>query len=110
MPRLCLLALLGAMFVLSGGLVGQEKKDDPKKKDDAPVKAKGMLPANWGKLGLTDEQKQSVYKIQGKYSEEIDKLDAKIKELKGTRDKEMKGVLTADQKKRLEEILTGKDK
>ena len=68
MPRLCLLALLGAMFVLSGGLVGQEKKkDDPKKKDDSPVKAKGMLPPNWGKLGLSDEQKQKIYKIQNKY-------------------------------------------
>ena len=33
-----------------------------------------------------------------------------IKELKGARDKEMKGVLTPEQKKRLDEILTGKDK
>ena len=40
----------------------------------------------------------------------LDKLEAKIKEIKGTRDKEMKGVLSADQKKKLDEILTGKDK
>lgn len=111
MSRLCALALFVTMIVLSGGLVAQEaKKEDPKKKDDAPVKAKGTLPANWKKLGLSDAQVQDIYKIQAKHNEEIDKLDAKIKELKGTRDKEMKAVLTADQKKRLEEIVTGKDK
>lgn len=69
-----------------------------------------MLPQNWGKIGLSDDQKQDIYKIQGKYNAEIDKLEAKIKELKGTRDKEMKGVLSPDQKKKLDDILTGKDK
>ena len=108
MSRLCLLALFSAMFVLSGGLVG-EAKQDPKKKDP-PAKVKGTLPANWKKLGLTDAQVQDIYKIQGKYAEDIDKLDAKIKELKSARDKEMKTVLTAEQKKRLDEILLGKDK
>ncbi len=121
MPRLCLAFLIGSMFVLSGGLVGQDKKEDPKKddpkakkddakKDDPPAKAKGMLPANWKKIGLSEEQVQTIYKIQGKYSEEIDKLEAKIKELRSTKDKEMKAVLTADQKKKLEDILVGKDK
>jgi Spy/CpxP family protein refolding chaperone len=115
MPARCLMfALLGAMLVLSAGIAGQQdpKKDDPKaaKKDDPPTKLKGTLPANWKKLGLTDSQVQEVYRIQGKYNEEIDKLEAKIKDLKATRDKELKGVLTADQKKRLEEILVGKDR
>ncbi|HUR54786.1 MAG TPA: hypothetical protein VMZ71_11690 [Gemmataceae bacterium] len=121
MFRLCACALLGAMLTLSAGLVGQEpkkddpkatKKDDPKaaKKDDGPGKFKGQLPANWKKLGLSDEQVQNVYKIQSKYYEEIDKLDSKIKELKTTMDKERRAVLTPEQKKRLEEILIGKDK
>jgi hypothetical protein len=106
MSRLCLLALLGGMFMLAGGLSGQ----DPKK-DDPPAKIKGKLPAYWGKIGLTDAQKQDVYKVQAKYGTEIDKLKAKIVELEGTRDKEMKAVLTDDQKKALEAaILGGKDK
>jgi hypothetical protein len=106
MPIRCLMcALLGAMLVLSAGVAGQDAK-----KNDPPTKLKGTLPANWKKLGLTDAQVQEVYKIQGKYTEEIDKLEAKIKDLKATRDKELKAVLTADQKKRLEEILVGKDK
>jgi hypothetical protein len=59
---------------------------------------------------LTDTQVQDIYKVQGKYAEEISKLDAKIKELKAARDKEERAILTPDQKKRLEEILLGKDK
>jgi hypothetical protein len=107
MSRFCLFALLmGGMIMLSGGLTGQ----DPKK-DDPPTKVKGKLPAYWGKIGLTDAQKQDVYKLQGKYGMEIDKLKAKIAELESTRDKEMKAVLTDDQKKALETaILGGKDK
>lgn len=107
MFRVAVCLLFGAMLTMSGGLIGQEKKDDPKKDD---VKAKGTLPQNWKKIGLTDDQVQQVYKIQNKYNDEIAKLESKIAELKGTMDKERKAVLTADQKKKLEEILLGKDK
>lgn len=114
MFRASLLALFAALVVLSGGLVGQDPKKDDKKTDDKKVekkddggKAKGVLPANWKKLGLTDDQVQKVYKVQNKYDEEIDKLQAKIDALKTERTKDMKAVLTAEQKKRLEEILIG---
>ena len=94
------------LFGATGGF-GQEKKDPPK----TEPKAKGFLPQNWGKLGLTDAQKQDVYKVQAKYRDEIDKLQAKIDDLKATQKKDMEKVLTDEQKKRLREILTGdKDK
>jgi hypothetical protein len=116
MFRAGLLALFTGLLVLSGGTVGQDnkpkeepKKDDKKKEDPAP-KVKGVLPPNYKKLGLTDTQVQEIYKIQNKYDGEIDKLQAKIDELKANRAKDTKAVLTAEQKKRLEEILTGKDK
>jgi len=105
MSRVALSLLFASLLVLSGGLNGQEPK-----KDDPPAKVKGFLPMNWKKIGLSEEQVQTIYKIQNKHNDEIDKLEAKIKELKATRDKELKTVLTADQKKRLEEILIGKDK
>jgi hypothetical protein len=111
MLRLSMLALLGGLLTLSGGVVGQDSKKEvvkAEKKDSAPVRVKGMLPANWGKLGLSADQRQEIYKIQAKYNADIDKLEAKIKELRGTRDKEMKAVLTADQQKKLIEIRTGK--
>ena len=114
MLRVSMLALLGGVLALTSGVVGQDTKtQDPKKevkKDEPPTKAKGFLPQHWGKIGLTEDQKQDVYKIQSKHNSEIDKLEAKIKEIKGSRDKEMKAVLNADQKKKLDEILTGKDK
>jgi Spy/CpxP family protein refolding chaperone len=109
MSRILLPAAFTAMLVLCGGSTAQDTKKDIKK-DDPPPKAKGFLPPNWGKLGLTDSQKQDVYTIQGKYNTEIDKLDAKIKELKAARDRDVKAVLTPEQKKRLEEILLGRDK
>jgi Spy/CpxP family protein refolding chaperone len=110
MSRMCVFALFGAMFVLAGGLVGQDAKKDDPKKDDPPAKVKGKLPQHWGKIGLTDTQKQTIYQIQGKYGSEIDKLKAKIDEIETTRDKEMKAVLTAEQKKALEAAILGKDK
>lgn len=105
MSRLALCLLFAGLFALSGPLVGQDTK-----KDDPPVKAKGVLPPNWKKIGLAEDQVQTIYKIQGKYNDEIDKLEAKIKDLKATKEKEMRAVLSADQKKKLEEILVGKDK
>ncbi len=112
--RAPVLGLLVGLLVLSGGAVGQDPKKDKDdkaaKKDEPTTKVKGMLPQNWGKIGLDDKQKQEIYKIQAKYNEEIDKLEARIKELRTTRDKEMKAVLSDDQKKKLDAILTGKDK
>jgi hypothetical protein len=107
MSKLSLFALFGAMVFLIGGLEGQEPKKDDPKKDDTTTKIKGKLPSHWGKIGLTDAQKQTIYGIQAKYDPEIEKLEAKITELKGTKDKEMKAVLNADQKKALEAALLG---
>lgn len=90
---------LALVLIASAGINGQEKKD---------TKVKGVLPANWGKLGLTDEQKQKVYKVQAEYADKIDDLEAKIKELKGKQRTEMEKVLSDEQKKRLKEILGGK--
>lgn len=119
MLRVPMFVLLGALVVLTGASVGQDtkkenpkavKKDEPKatRSDEPGVRVKGVLPMNWGKIGLTDAQRQDIYKVQAKYNAEVDKLEAKIKELKASRDKEMKAVLTPDQKKKLEDILTGK--
>lgn len=88
---------------------GKEAKADPKGKDTKPEgKTKGQLPQNWGALGLTAEQKDKVYKLQAKYNADIDKLEAEIKELKAKLGKERLEILTAEQKKALEDILKKK--
>ena len=94
------LMLVGVL--LASGLIGQEK--------DVPAKVKGTLPANWKKVGLTDDQVQQVYRVQARYNAQIAELDAKIKELKKIEKAEMEKVMTAAQKARLKEIVTGEDK
>src|SRR5687768_8361264 len=99
--------LVAGLLALGGGTVGQGKQDKKEAKDPA-VKTKGTLPQNWSKLGLTDAQKTKVYSIQGKYKDEIEKLEEQIRELKEKQRKESLEVLTSEQKKRLEEILKEK--
>jgi hypothetical protein len=94
--------LVVAVALLTGTWVcGQDKKDDT-------TKVKGVLPANWGKLGLSDEQKQKVYKVQADYGDKIAALEKQIKDLKAQEKTEMEKVLTDAQKARLKEILLGK--
>ena len=101
-----------AVFAFTAAAFAQAPKPAEPKKDDAKPadtkKASGVLPQNWKQLGLTDKQVQDIYKIQGKYNDEIDTLEAKIKEMKEKMTKERATVLTAEQKKRLEEILKEK--
>src|SRR5262245_21126067 len=75
MPRVMgLVAVMALALLLGGGLQGQDK--------DTPAKFKGTLPANWGKLGLSDEQKQKVYKVQSEHHDKIAALEKQVKDLK----------------------------
>lgn len=104
--------LLGVGFlILNANTIGQDKgpkKEEAKKADVREAKSRGQLPQHWKQIGLTDEQKQKVYKLQGKYGEEIDVLENQIKELKTKLGEERMKVLTADQKKRLEDVIKAK--
>lgn len=113
--RLIPVLLVAALFGASGGF-SQEKKEPAKdvkeskekdSKEKEAVKFKGSLPSRWGQIGLSEDQKQNVYKIQGQYRDEIDKLQAKIEDLKAQQKKEMERILTEEQKKRLRELLLG---
>jgi hypothetical protein len=55
-PRV-LLAVVACAFLV-GGLIAQDVKQDPAKE---PARIKGQLPPNYGKLGLSDEQKKNIY-------------------------------------------------
>jgi hypothetical protein len=105
MKGLRLLAVaVGLVVVGSPWVAGQ---DPTKPKDPAP-KMRGQLPPNWGKLGLSDEQKQKVYAAQTKYRDKIDSLKKQMADLLDQEKKEMESVLTDAQKTRLREIATGK--
>jgi hypothetical protein len=84
--------------------------DDPPKKTEAPPpKAKGFLPKNFKALGITDSQKDAIYKVQSQYGAKIDALKAQIRELQQQEAKEIYAVLTDAQKARLKEIRVGED-
>ncbi len=91
-----------AFAVIAGGwLMGDDKKPDD------PPKVKGVLPAHYKKLGLSDAQIQSIYKIEATYKDKIDALQQQIDDLKKTEHTEVENVLTDAQKTALKALLTG---
>ena len=78
------------------GLSAEKKAEDRKPTN--------RLPSNYGKLGLTDAQKDKVYAVQEKYDTQLDALEEQIKSLKGKRSSETEAVLSAEQKKILKDL------
>ena len=74
-----------------------EKKAEDKKPTN-------RLPSNYGKLGLTDAQKDKVYAVQEKYDAQLDALEEQIKLLKAKRSSETEAVLSVEQKKILKDL------
>lgn len=63
--------------------------------------ATGRLPIYFGQVDLKPEQREEVYKIQGSYKDKIEKLQKELDALKAKQMKEIEGVLTSTQKKKL---------
>jgi len=64
------------------------------------AKFKGRLPAHYGDI-VTEEQRQKIYEIQGKYAKQIDALEEQLEGLKNKRDAEIEKVLSGEQKAKL---------
>jgi hypothetical protein len=77
-----------------------EKKSAAKSKSNLPP-ANRRLPAGYGSLSLTDEQKEKIFRIREEHSAQVKDLQKQLKDLRALMDKEFKAVLTADQKKEL---------
>jgi Spy/CpxP family protein refolding chaperone len=93
-------ACLAALMLLSSnsGIQSQDKKNP------AP-RGTRQLPSNWGKLDLTPAQKEEIYKLQADYRVKTDKLREEIRVLDAELAKKRSAVLTADQKKKLAELV-----
>lgn len=87
---------LAAAFVVGTGSNGQDKKDDTKKDPD-PKKAV-QLPAGWGKIGLTPDQKKKILAVRSTYVSKIEDLRKQIDQLKTEEYAEMYKLLNDDQK------------
>src|SRR5262245_49199824 len=94
-------ALVAALALLSThGVTGQDAKDkQPKLKD--------TLPQGWSRLGLTDAQKERVYKLNADHKEAVDKLKDEIAKLDAKLVKDRLGVLNAEQRQKLRDAVGG---
>jgi len=63
----------------------------------APKKVRGRLPAYFGKV-VNDKQREQIYDIQAKFSDQIAKLQKELDELIVRRDAEVEQVLTDEQR------------
>jgi len=61
------------------------------------------VPSGYSKLGLTDQQKEKLYKIQAEYYPKIQGLEKQVDNLRDKRVQEFESVLTAPQKRLLAE-------
>jgi hypothetical protein len=92
------LSLIGSVCLLTA-LVTLTTAQDTK----APAKPKGRLPAYYGDV-VTEAQRGQIYTIQGKYNDQIKKLQEEIKTLADKRDAEIEGLLTAEQKTKIDTL------
>jgi hypothetical protein len=96
-----IVGLLAVGLLFGGVLSGDEQ---------TPPKTKGTLPAGWKSLGLSDQQKQTIYTISAKYKKQIAALRKQISDLQGKQKAEMLKVLTREQKEKLVGIDDDKPK
>jgi hypothetical protein len=97
--------VLAAVLLAGGWLLGQTKPADDS--TPTPTKLRGVLPPNFKKLGLTDEQTRHIYRIRGTYGAKIDVLVQQIRDLRAEEMGEIEKILTDAQKARLKELKLG---
>jgi hypothetical protein len=71
---------------------------------DMKKDSKGRLPPYYAKL-VDETQREAIYKIEGEYSPKIKDLYAQLKTLTDERDQKIRAVLTADQQKKLDDMV-----
>jgi hypothetical protein len=81
---------------------------DDAPKQSVPTKTKRSLPAGWGKLGLSDQQKQRIMQIQAGMGGRIEMLQKQVKDMQEAEKRAMYQVLTDAQKAQLKEIIASK--
>jgi Spy/CpxP family protein refolding chaperone len=108
MKRIAALIVAAAFIAVAVPLVEGQDPTKPKDTKDPAPKMRGQLPQGWGKLGLSDEQKQKIYSAQSKFREKIDGLQKQIADLRDQEKKDMESVLTDAQKTRLREIMSNR--
>ena len=102
---------LALTICTADSLPAQKKETDSpkasaKETKATPKKSKGRLPNHYGKLELSPEQRDKIYKIQADYQPQIDSLKKQLDKLNKKRNTEYETILSASQKTNLEKLLT----
>jgi hypothetical protein len=94
-----LVSLAAALAVVEHPAVGAEGKAAVKK----PAGRKGhRLPAHYGQV-VNEKQREEIYRIEDEYQPKIEALQKQLDALKKARDEKISALLTAEQKKQIEE-------
>ena len=96
--RACL-CVVAAVLLAGGWLWGQT---------GGTTKGRGTLPTYWSKLSLTDEQKTKAMSVVTDYRKKIDALKQQIAQLETDEKAELAKILTPEQKKQLQKIISSK--
>jgi Spy/CpxP family protein refolding chaperone len=110
-----LLVLAAVVVFAPAAATAQEPKDPPKSsaakagesQQDPAVVPRGQLPPNWRQLGMTEEQKNKVYAVQGKFRARMADLEKQLKEIKAEERKELEKLLSPEQRRKLKELTLG---
>lgn len=112
-----LACVLGLACGVAPSLIAQEAgkeaaKSEKGEKKGAKKEAKSddRLPPNFGKVGLSDEQRKKIYAIQDQHEKEIKDLQKKLADLKAKQQDEFEAVLTSNQKQLLQEHVENSKK
>jgi hypothetical protein len=103
-----------AMTMLSGGLplIAQESGKVPaeaqaKKTAKRAPDPTRRVPDYFAQIGLSDDQRESIYKIRAKHQPRIDELEKQLVEARAQMVRDCETVLTETQKKMLNERRAG---
>ena len=68
--------------------------------DSQPRQASKLrLPSHYGKLQLTNQQRERLYSIQGDYAQQFERLKQQMSDIRAKRDRDCQAVLTSGQKR-----------
>jgi hypothetical protein len=97
---------LGSQMPASSTVAQDDAKAKPAAKAEkkAPKKAKGRVPPYFAQVGLSGEQRETIYTVQAEYNGKIGDLKKQIADLTAKRDTEVEAVLTETQKKQLDDL------
>lgn len=94
-----------ALLVSDGrSQVGQPATKQEEAAKPARAKSRGRLPPYYAQF-CSGEQREEIYSIQTKYSEQIEELQKQIEKLESQRDTEVRAVLTPEQQAKVDKLV-----